>query len=152
MPGDPPAGIPFMRKALAELGIWLQSALRTPVRGFLSAVDIEPPLRAELFSADQMEEHGTALATFHRVQLGRAPNRLLPRLAENESVLVDICVLITAAIREGRRVTPASEWLLDNYYLVDEHVRTARRHFPKEYNRQLPRLTNGVSADLPPHL
>jgi cyclic beta-1,2-glucan synthetase len=129
--------------------IWLRAALRAPARVFIPDATIEPPLRAELFSADQMEEHGSALAAFHRVQHGPAPNRLLPRLAENAAVLVDTCALITAAIREGRRVTPASEWLLDNYYLVDEHVRTARRHFPKEYNRQLPRLTNGVSADLP---
>jgi cellobiose phosphorylase len=138
-----------MKKPLAVLGMWLRAALRAPARSFRPDADVEPPLRAELFSADQMEEHGSALAAFHRVQHGPAPNRLLPRLADNEAVLIDTCALITAAIREGRRVTPASEWLLDNYYLVDEHVRTARRHFPKEYNRQLPRLTNGVSADLP---
>lgn len=138
-----------MTKALAALGIWLRSALRAPARDFRPEAGIEPPLRAELFSAEQMEEHGTALAAFHRIQHGPAPNRLLPRLADNAAVLADTCALITAAIRERRRVTPASEWLLDNYYLVDEHVRTAMRHFPKDYNRQLPRLTNGVSADLP---
>ena len=138
-----------MRQALAALDRWLGSVLRTSARDCPPEAGIDPPLRAELFSADQMEEHGSVLAAFHRIQHGPAPNRLLPRLADNERVLVDTCALITAAIREGRRVTPASEWLLDNHYLVDEHVRTAKQHFPKQYNRQLPRLVNGVSADLP---
>ena len=41
----------------------------------------EPPLRSELFSSDQMEQHGTTLAGSHTVGLGRAPDRLLTRLA-----------------------------------------------------------------------
>lgn len=109
----------------------------------------ESPLRAELFSAEQMEEHGRALAAFHRVQPGRGRNRLLARLDENEAVLADTCALLSAAIRENRRVTPASEWLLDNFYLIDEHLRTAKLHFPKGYSFQLPRLANGMSAGLP---
>ncbi|HJT96735.1 MAG TPA: cyclic beta 1-2 glucan synthetase, partial [Rhodanobacteraceae bacterium] len=109
----------------------------------------ESPLRAELFSAEQMDEHGRTLAAFHRVQAGRGRNRLLARLDENEIVLIDTCALLSTAIRENRRVTPASEWLLDNYYLIDEHVRTARLHFPKGYSFQLPRLANGMSAGLP---
>lgn len=113
-------------------------------------IDIaESPLRAELFSAEQMEEHGRALAAFHRVQSGRGNNRLLARLDENEAVLADTCALLSTAIRENRRVTPASEWLLDNYYLIDEHLRTAKLHFPKGYSSQLPRLANGMSAGLP---
>src|SRR4249920_735430 len=51
----------------------------------------EPPLRAELFSADQMEEHGKTLAVAHRLAPGPAPDRLLGRLAENESLLIEVC-------------------------------------------------------------
>ena len=41
----------------------------------------EPPLRSELFSADQMEQHGTTLAGAHQLGLGRPRDRLLRRLA-----------------------------------------------------------------------
>src|SRR5690606_9259896 len=44
--------------------------------------------------------------------------------------------------------TPADEWLLDNIYLIEEQIRIARRHFPKDYSRQLPRLVGG-SAEIP---
>ncbi|MBP8297269.1 MAG: cyclic beta 1-2 glucan synthetase, partial [Burkholderiales bacterium] len=109
----------------------------------------ELPLRAELFSADQMEQHGKTLAAAHRIATGRAGDRLLGRLADNEQVLVETCGVLTAGVKDSRRVTPAGEWLLDNFYLIQEQIRTATRHLPKGYSRELPRLAHGPSAGLP---
>ena len=111
--------------------------------------DVEPPLRAELFSADQMEQHGKTLADSHTLRPGRTPDRLLTRLAENEGILIGVHNLLTEAVKANRRITPAGEWLLDNFYLIEEQIRTARRHLPKGYSRELPRLINGPSAALP---
>ena len=60
-----------------------------------------------------------------------------------------VCDLLTAAVTANRRITPAAEWLLDNFYLIEEQIRTARRHLPKGYSRELPRLAHGPSARLP---
>jgi hypothetical protein len=109
----------------------------------------EPPLRSGLFSADQMEQHGRNLAVSHRLAPGRAPDQLLARLAENDTLLLKTCGLLTAAVQASRRITPAAEWLLDNFYLIEEQIRTARRHLPKGYSRELPRLAQGPSARLP---
>jgi cyclic beta-1,2-glucan synthetase len=109
----------------------------------------EPPLRSELFSSDQMKQHGKALAESHTLSLGGAPDRLLARLAENEGVLIGTCDLLTAAVQTNRRIAPAGEWLLDNFYLIEEQIRTAKRHLPKGYSQELPRLLNGPSAGLP---
>jgi hypothetical protein len=109
----------------------------------------EPPLRAALLSADQMAQHGKTLAGSHRLGLERAPDRLLTRLAENEGVLIDACNLLTEALTADRRIAPAGEWLLDNFYLIEDQIRTARRHLPKRYSRGLPRLASGPSAGLP---
>jgi cyclic beta-1,2-glucan synthetase len=54
-----------------------------------------------------------------------------------------------AAVTEKRRIAPAGEWLLDNFYLIEEQIRTAKRHLPKGYSRELPRLRHGLSAGLP---
>jgi cyclic beta-1,2-glucan synthetase len=115
----------------------------------------EAPLRGELFSACQMEQHGKALATSHllatshSLAAGPAVDQLLDRLAANESALVEVCRLLTAAGTENRRSMPAGEWLLDNFYLIEEQISTARRHLPKGYSRELPRLARGPSADCP---
>jgi len=109
----------------------------------------EPALRAELFSAEQMERHGRALASQHRLSARRNADLLLARLADNEAVLTHTCERLTHATRKRLRITPAGEWLLDNFYLVEEQIRIARRHLPKGYSRELSRLAQGPSAGLP---
>ncbi|HEY5997067.1 MAG TPA: hypothetical protein VIU29_08590, partial [Candidatus Deferrimicrobiaceae bacterium] len=109
----------------------------------------EPPLRSDLFSSEQMKQHGKTLAVSHALGQKGVPDRLLTRLAENEEVLIGACDLLTAAVKANRRIAPAGEWLLDNFYLIEEQVRTARRHLPKGYSRELPRLASGPSAGHP---
>ena len=109
----------------------------------------ESPLRSELFSADQLEQHGKNLAHTHQLTSARPPNPLLPRLAGNEAILIGVHNLLTTAVAEKRRITPAGEWLLDNFYLIEEQIRTAKRHLPKAYSRGLPRLAQGSAAGLP---
>ena len=109
----------------------------------------ELPLRSELFSADQMEQHGRILAGTHRLKVGRSKDRLLARLAENEILLLEVHALLTQDVKTDRRITPAGEWLLDNFYVIEEQIRTASSHLPKGYSRELPRLSGGPSAGLP---
>ena len=102
----------------------------------------EFPLRSELFSAAQMAAHGKHLASRHVLSTKSGPDKLLARLSENAIVISETCHELTAAIKTGRQITPASEWLLDNFYLIEEQIRTARRHLPKNYSKELPRLAN----------
>ena len=113
------------------------------------APDDEIPLRGGLFSAEQMAQHGKELAASHTLTAARLPDRLLARLAENEVVLAGVSALLAEAATESRRITPAADWLLDNFYLVEEHIRAAERHLPKGYSRELPRLARGPSAGHP---
>jgi cellobiose phosphorylase len=129
-----------LRQLEARFRLWRASSRK---------FEYEPALRSELFSADQMERHGIQLARQHRLSPRATSDLLLARLADNETILVSSCEMLTAATRSSRRVTPAAEWLLDNYYLVEEQIRTARKHLPKGYSRELPRLANGPSAGLP---
>ena len=48
----------------------------------------EPPLRSELFSADQMEQRGKRLAATHKLTQERPRDQLLTQLAANEAVLM----------------------------------------------------------------
>jgi len=113
------------------------------------AADDQTPLRAELFSAEQMEQHGKALAAAHTLSAAAMPERLLRRLDDNEQVLIGSSSLLTTAVKAKQRIAPAGEWLLDNFYLIQEQIRTARQHLPKGYSRELPRLALGPSRGLP---
>ena len=109
----------------------------------------EKPIRGELFSIEQLERHAKALSAFHELASGRAPDKLISRFNENEHILATTYELVTEALERKRRIAPAAEWLLDNYYLVEEQIRTTRRHLPPSYSRELPRLANGPAATYP---
>ncbi|MCC7173696.1 MAG: cyclic beta 1-2 glucan synthetase [Bryobacterales bacterium] len=57
--------------------------------------------------------------------------------------------MLASAVERGQRVTPAGEWLLDNFYFLQEQIRMIRRHLPKRYSRGLPRLLTGPMAGYP---
>jgi cellobiose phosphorylase len=107
-------------------------------------------MRAELFSVSQLERHARTLAGWH--ELDEAPGHddwVLARLADNEVALQDAYSVVTQAVQKGRQITPAAEWFLDNFHLIEEQIRTARRHLPRAYNRELPRLANGPTPGTP---
>jgi len=109
---------------------------------------VEPPLRAELFSPEQLVRHARSLAAGHRLSSRRCSDHLLDRLDDNEKILREFN-RATLAVSPSRQITPAAEWLLDNFFLIEEQIHLARRHLPRGYSRELPRLSNGPSAALP---
>ena len=105
-----------------------------------AGVDDDAPLRAELFSAAQMAVHGRRLAARHQLADTPGSDRLLDRLDENAAVIADVCAGLARAVRAGVRLPPAAASLLDHAWLVDDHVRLARRHLPDDDCRALPCL------------
>jgi cyclic beta-1,2-glucan synthetase len=107
-------------------------------------------LRAELFSSERLEQHAASLAVAQQVTRKRTRRRsLVARLKDNESVLLDAYRTIGTAVGEGRAITPAAEWLLDNYHLVEEQIREIRADLPPGFYRQLPSLADGPFAGFP---
>lgn len=115
---------------------------------YLRQIDAAP-LRDELYSGDHLAQHAKEIASSYRIDTRKGHDRLLPRLADNEKILLETHELLNIAIKADRQIVPASEWLLDNFYLVEEQIRTARRHLPEEYSKELPHLVNGPFEGFP---
>ena len=109
----------------------------------------DEPLRAELFSVEQLEQHAAESAKKHRISPEPGRDHLLGRLSENERVLLEAHKLITATIALDHEISPAGEWFLDNFFMIKEQIRTARQHLPRGYSRELPRLSMGPMAGYP---
>ncbi|HZB40044.1 MAG TPA: hypothetical protein VE487_03715, partial [Ilumatobacter sp.] len=58
-------------------------------------------------------------------------------------MLVESYRVLAQAIREERTITPAAEWLVDNFSIVDEQIREIRDDLPSDYYRELPKLVGG---------
>src|SRR5260221_3978569 len=117
----PGAGHPDREESLS---LFYLRAPKTPPPGLAHT---EEPIRAELFSVERLEQHGDTLAIAQRVT--GAPGRgapMAPRVRDNARVLLDAYRNIAGAIREERSITPAAEWLVDNFHVVEEQIREIR--------------------------
>jgi cyclic beta-1,2-glucan synthetase len=107
-------------------------------------------LQAELFSIERLEQHAATLAAEQRVTRRPGPRPgLSVRLHDNARVLLAAYRAIAVTVREGRPVTPAAEWLLDNYHVIEAQIRGINADLPPGFYRQLPKLASGPLAGYP---
>ena len=110
----------------------------------------EDPIREELFSVERLEQFAIELAAEHHVsRKPRRSRRLLPRLEENRRRLIAVYRALADAIQRERTVSPAAEWLVDNYHIVEDQLREIRQDLPKGYYKELPKLNSGDLAGYP---
>src|SRR6266702_877549 len=110
----------------------------------------EGPIRGELFSTERLEQFAETLAQEHTTLPGKRRGRpLLPRLEENGSVLLAAYRAIAEAMRQESAISPAAEWLVDNFHIVEEQLREIREDLPKSYYHELPKLGQGELKDYP---
>ena len=109
----------------------------------------KPPLRSELFSIEQLQLYAKTLANNHPLSTGQPAELLLKRLADNESLLLEVHRILTESVKINHRIVPAAEWLLDNFYLIEEQIYTGTKHLPKGYSKALPQLAKGELEGLP---
>ena len=99
---------------------------------------------------ERLEEHARSLAAAQPVTPKAAKgNPLGGQLVDNEAVLLHAYRTIAKAISEERAITPAAEWLVDNYHVVEMQIRDIRSDLPPSYYRQLPKLAEGPFAGYP---
>ena len=109
----------------------------------------QEPLRSELFTVEQLTAHAKAFAASHQIGAHQGDEVLISRLMENEQILIRTYDALAEAVTDEKQITPAAEWLLDNFYLIEEQIHTARRHLPPAYGKSLPQLSNSWQAGFP---
>src|SRR5215210_2665733 len=110
------------------------------------------PIRGELLGPDGLAERARVLARSQVIRpFEQGPRRtpLLSRLEVSRRVLADAHTRLVAAAAAGADVGPAGEWLLDNYHVVEEHVREVRESLPRSYYGELPELAGGSLVGFP---
>lgn len=106
------------------------------------------PTQGELLGVVRLEERARTLAggmTLSRnARRGKAP--LLGRLRDDKQVLRQCYRLLSDDSRRGVLSAPATEWLLDNFPLVESQIREVRHSLPRRYYRELPKLATRERA------
>lgn len=106
--------------------------------------DDPEPIRSELFGPERFDQHAVTLADSHTVVHRSVPVvSLLRRLQSNVDALAAAHARIIADIDADRPITPAAEWLADNFHAVEKHTRQVKVDLPLGYFRELPKLGAG---------
>jgi cyclic beta-1,2-glucan synthetase len=109
----------------------------------------QKPFQAEFFSVERLEQFAQSLAATHKTVTRKGRAQLLPRLEDNGRKLEAAYRALVEALREGRAISPAAEWLVDNYHIVEEQLREIRQDLPKSYYHELPKLADGELEGYP---
>lgn len=109
-------------------------------------------VRSELFGVQRFVEHGHSLAHAQAVYPpGSVPRGMgfFPRVKENLAALRSDFDYIALTSQKGHDISPAAEWLLDNFHLVEAQLQQIREGVPQHYYAQLPKLSAPPLAGLP---
>jgi cyclic beta-1,2-glucan glucanotransferase len=128
---------------------WLRPALGAQAAPSTRIVAQQDPIRAELFSAERLEQLAESLARQRTLTEGETGRPLAPRVQDSGRVLVQSYRAIAAVIREEGASTPAAEWFVDNFHIVEDVLREIREDLPAGFYRQLPKLAEGPFEGYP---
>ena len=112
--------------------------------------DTAAPIRAELFGVERLEQHAESLAAVQALTHDAVRGLpLLPRVLENGRLLRECYRTTAQAIQREQIITPAAEWLVDNFFIVEEQLREIRDDLPPGFYRKLPKLASGHLEGFP---
>ena len=115
-----------------------------------AAAPLEPPIRSEIFGPQRFAQHGRSLGETHRAAgLRLRPGNFFPRLQSNMAALRAANRYIGVQAATGYDLSPAAEWLLDNFHVVEAQFKEIHEGLPSSYFRALPVLQVGPLAGLP---
>ena len=103
-------------------------------------------IRQTIFSVERLEIHAQSLASAQAIRPHRQKGRpLLDRLADNETSLLLSYQSICGAVAAGAAITPAAEWLIDNFHQVERQIREIPRICLPVIIGNCPNLLTGLS-------
>jgi cyclic beta-1,2-glucan synthetase len=98
---------------------------------------------------EELEKHAAEIARNHPVGRSKSLNWLVRRLNDNYSLISGVYGMLSKDAAGSFPTAPAAEWLLDNFYIIEEQVRIIKRSLSRGRYAKLPVLTKGYLKGYP---
>ena len=108
---------------------------------FLSASNSNRILQIDgaILDKNQLEKHLENIAITHNLkEKSQKQTYPIPRLIENYEVIKEVYNLLNKNLKQDITIHPAGEWLLDNFYIIEQAVKQIKKDL------SLKRYTNFV--------
>ncbi len=124
------------------LGSLVLVATATLILNFRKRKNIN--IRNASLTVEELESHARRMAIDHSVSLKKSlHNWPIKRLNENYAMILDLYKELNKDTLLKKSVPPSAEWLLDNFYVIEEQVKMMRKDLNKKSYSELPVLKKG---------
>jgi cyclic beta-1,2-glucan synthetase len=102
------------------------------------------------FNIGFLRESASSLAEIHAVGArGKKIRPVKPLLENARETLTHAYRVLAGLAKAEKELSPAAEWLIDNFYIIQEQIVQTEIDFPKQYHRAVPILQDGEFEGLP---
>ena len=97
-----------------------------------------------ILTTKELEGYLEKIGTTHNLTAkSRKETYPIPRLIENYAVIKDIYEILNEHVKQGISIHPAGEWILDNFYIIEEIVKSIRQELSLKKYKNFVGLKNG---------
>ena len=101
-------------------------------------------IRDASLTGEELETHAREIALEHTISKKISPFIWpMPRMNDNYKYIISVYKEMNEDVMGGINTTPAAEWLLDNFYIIEEQAKGIRRDITKKDYSKLPILSTG---------
>jgi cyclic beta-1,2-glucan synthetase len=102
------------------------------------------------FNSAFLRESAISLAKIHKASSGSSNlTPIKPILGKSKEVLTETYRTLSSIVKAEKEISPASEWLLDNFYIIQEQMVQIGIDFPEKYHQNIPLLSKGEHTGFP---
>ncbi|WP_192929721.1 GH36-type glycosyl hydrolase domain-containing protein [Alkaliphilus serpentinus] len=102
-----------------------------------------------LLNIEDLGDHGREIAKEHTVVRGKRTKKLTFRLDYNFKEIVEVYLSLSDKSKNRREISPPAEWLLDNFYKIEEQVKEIKQALMAERYSRFDLLDNGLLKGYP---
>ncbi len=104
-------------------------------------------IKGSMLEKNQLKIHMEKIATDHNITQKSQKNTYpIPHLIENFKMIEEVYQLLNEHLKIGITIHPAGEWLLDNFYIIEETVKQIQNELPINKYINFVGITNGEYA------
>ncbi len=98
---------------------------------------------------EELQKHAAQIARNHPVGKSKSLNWLVRRLSDNFTLIAGVYRILNKDAEDSYSAAPAAEWLMDNFYIIEEQVKIIKRNLSRGRYSRLPVLTKGYYKGYP---
>nr|WP_284680395.1 glucoamylase family protein [Aceticella autotrophica] len=103
-----------------------------------------------LLNSEELTKHAQDLAQNHMILKDiKLSYMLIPKMKKNYSYIKSVYRSLNIGNRDTITLSQDAEWLLDNFYIIEEQVKEIRKSLSKGYYSGLPGLKNSILKGYP---